>query len=367
MALAAGTTLGPYEILSLIGAGGMGEVYQARDTRLQRDVAVKILPAIVDADPERLARFEREARVLASLNHPHIAAIYGIEDAPSGTGARMPALVLELVAGQTLRERLRRGPLPFDEAMAIAFQIAEALEAAHDRGIVHRDLKPENVKLTLDEGVKVLDFGLAKALEADPSRGAADPALSPTFTELGTALGVVMGTAPYMAPEQARGRAVDRRADVWAFGAVLYEMLTGARAFPGETISDTLATVLKGDVDWGKLPTSTPRPIRRLLERCLERDPKRRLQAIGEARIVLSDPAAVEAPADANVPRHSFFTFAGIAAAFAIAALGILVGRWITPRPAATGAIHALDLIVDGIELSGDTVPTLSPDGRWLV
>jgi eukaryotic-like serine/threonine-protein kinase len=251
MGLTAGTRLGPYEILSALGAGGMGEVYRARDTKLNRDVALKVLPPAFTADADRVARFEREARVLASLNHPRIGSIYGLEDAGSG-----PALVLELVEGDTLDDRVRRGPLPLPEALAIAQQIADALDAAHASGIIHRDLKPSNIKLTRDGMVKVLDFGLARALAAEASEP--DPSKSPTMTA-GTLAGVILGTAAYMSPEQARGRPVDKRTDVWAFGCVLFEMLTGSSAFGRETVTDTIAAVVGAEPEW----TSLRRPVRR--------------------------------------------------------------------------------------------------------
>jgi len=297
MSLAPGTRLGSYEILSPLGAGGMGEVYRARDAKLNRDVAIKVLPEAVAEDAERLARFQREAQVLASLNHPHIAAIYGLEKS-----GHVEALVLELVEGETLAERIGAGPIPVDEALAIARQIVDALEAAHEKGIVHRDLKPANVKITPEGKVKVLDFGLAKALTGDAS--SPDVSHSPTLTAQATQAGVVIGTAAYMSPEQARGKAVDKRADIWAFGAVLYEMLAGRKAFEGETVSDTLAAVLRADIDWSSLPPQTPAAVRGVLRRCLDRDPKHRLRDIGDARIALEDlvstaSGAVGAGADA--------------------------------------------------------------------
>ena len=297
MTLAAGARLGPYEIVSALGAGGMGEVYRARDAKLNRNVALKVLPDVFALDPDRLARFKREAQVLASLNHPNIAAIYGFEESNpspgSGQGAVL-ALVLELVEGPTLAERIAHGPIPVDEALPIARQIAEALEAAHEQGIIHRDLKPANIKVRPDSMVKVLDFGLAKALEPI-SAPSADVTASPTITSPAmTGMGVILGTAAYMSPEQAKGRQADKRTDLWAFGAVLYEMMSGQRAFKGEDISDTLAAVLRQDIDWTALPASTPASVRRLIARCLDRDVKRRLRDIGEARIVLDDPAAAE-------------------------------------------------------------------------
>jgi eukaryotic-like serine/threonine-protein kinase len=289
-----GDRLGPYEILSRIGAGGMGEVFRGRDTRLGRDVAVKVLPETFAQDAERVARFRREAQLLASLSHPHIAAIHGLEE----TGGVL-ALALELVEGEDLAERLKRGAIPVGEALEIAGQIAEALEAAHEKGIVHRDLKPANVKVTPEGQVKVLDFGLAKAGES-PGAASADRSQSPTLAHTGTAAGLVLGTAAYMSPEQARGKAVDKRTDVWAFGVVLYEMLTAKRLFDGETVSDVLAAVLARDLDLSVLPPATPLPVRRLLARCLERDPRKRLRDIGDARIELHDARAV--PVSGSIP-----------------------------------------------------------------
>ena len=301
MTLSAGTRLGPYEILSPLGSGGMGEVYRASDAKLKREVAIKVLPEAVAKDHERLARFEREAQLLASLNHPNIATIHGVED--SG-GA--PALVMELVEGPTLEDRIAQGPIPVEEALPIAREIAEGLDYAHERGIIHRDLKPANVKLTGDGKVKILDFGLAKAL--DPVAGASSPDMtrSPTITAAATQAGVILGTAAYMSPEQARGKPADKRSDIWAFGCVLWEMLTGKRLFHGETVSDTLAAVLRADIDWETLPGGTPPAIQRLLKRCLERDPKRRLRDVGEARIAME-----EAPASLIATRAE--TAAGLA------------------------------------------------------
>ena len=285
MALAPGARRGPYEIIAKIGAGGMGEVYRARDTKLDRDVALKILPEAFASDPERLARFEREAKTLAALNHPHIAHIHGLEESD---GVR--TLVLEFVDGPTLADRIAHGPIPINEALTIARQIAEALEAAHDQGIIHRDLKPENIKVRTDGTVKVLDFGLAKAL--DPTSAAtADVTASPTITApaLMTGAGMIVGTAAYMSPEQARGKAVDRRTDLWAFGCVLFEMITGRRVFPGATVSDTIAAVLERSPDWTALPPATPPRVRHILARCLEKDPKQRWRDIADVRIELDD------------------------------------------------------------------------------
>jgi serine/threonine protein kinase len=273
LALTPGTRLGVYEVIAPIGEGGMGQVYRATDTTLGRQVAIKILPEAFASDPDRMARFEREAKTLGSLNHPHIAAIYGFE-----RSASMHALVMELVEGQDLSQRIAGGAIPLDEALPIAKQIADALEAAHEQGIIHRDLKPANIKIRPDGTVKVLDFGLAKALAPEGAGAAADAMNSPTLTrfrqgEAGTQLGMIIGTAAYMAPEQAKGRAVDRRADIWAFGVVLYEILTGAGLFRADTVTDTLAGVLKTEIDYSLLPASTPPSIRRLLGRCLEREP----------------------------------------------------------------------------------------------
>jgi serine/threonine protein kinase len=280
--ITAGTKLGPYEILSQIGAGGMGEVYRARDSKLGRDVAIKVLPEVFAHDADRMARFQREAKVLASLDHPNIASIYGLED--SG-GTR--ALVMQFVEGATLADRIKAAPIPVDEAVHIAKQIADALEYAHERGIIHRDLKPANVKVTNDDAVKVLDFGLAKALEGDPS--SIDISTSSTISRMATMQGVLLGTAAYMSPEQAKAKSVDRRADIWAFGCVLYEMLTGKQAFTGETVTDTLASIIKEEPDWKLLPSATPMRVRVLLQRCLQKDPKQRLRDIGDARISLDE------------------------------------------------------------------------------
>ncbi|MEE8606336.1 MAG: protein kinase, partial [Nitrospiraceae bacterium] len=284
-----GRTLSHYRIVEKIGAGGMGEVYRATDTKLRRDVALKVLPEVFANDAQRMARFSREAQVLASLNHPNIASIYGLEESGS-----VRCLVLELVEGPTLAERIGQGALPLDEALDIARQIAEALEAAHDRGIIHRDLKPANVKVREDGQVKVLDFGLAKALE-DP-QSEEDIANSPTLSVAATQAGVILGTAAYMSPEQTKGKRADRRSDIWAFGVVLFEMLTARRLYTGETISEVLASVMKDEPDWDALPGDTPSVIRKLLARCLAKGPRRRLQAIGEARLTLegylTDPSA---------------------------------------------------------------------------
>jgi len=275
MALATGTKLGPYEVVAQIGAGGMGEVYQAHDTKLGRDVAIKVLPDAFAHDPERLSRFQREAKMLAALNHPNIATIYGLEQS-GGTSY----LVMELVAGETLQELVTRdGPVAVEEALTIAKQIAEALEAAHEKGIIHRDLKPANVKVTPEGKVKVLDFGLAKAFEGDTSTE--DMGNSPTLSRAATMQGVILGTAAYMSPEQARGRSVDKRTDIWAFGAVLYELLTSKQAFTGEDVTEILASVVKSEPDWTRLPRTTPPAISVLLHRCLRKDRRQRTSRRG--------------------------------------------------------------------------------------
>ena len=287
MILTSGKRLGVYDITAQIGQGGMGHVYRATDTRLKRQVALKVLPDSFANDPDRLARFQREAQVLASLNHTNIAHIHGLED--SG-GVR--ALVMELVEGEDLAQRLTRGPIPIDEALPLAKQIAEALEAAHEQGIIHRDLKPANIKVREDGTVKVLDFGLAKAMDPHPSSSAAAAlADSPTITNAAamTAAGIILGTAAYMSPEQARGKVVDKRTDLWAFGCVLYEMLTGLRPFGGDDVTDTIAAVVRADPDWSRLPANTPAAIRRLLRRCLEKERVRRLADAADARLELDE------------------------------------------------------------------------------
>jgi serine/threonine protein kinase/tetratricopeptide (TPR) repeat protein len=317
--IAPGTRLGPYEILAKLGEGGMGEVWRARDTTLGRDVALKTLPAEFGDDRDRLARFEREARLLASLNHPNIAQVYGLE--ASGTTR---ALVMELVEGATLAERLAHGPLPLGDCVAVALQIAKALEEAHEKGIVHRDLKPQNVKAPTGGRVKVLDFGLAKAVDriASSTTSPTDLAHSPTITFGGTREGMILGTAAYMAPEQARGGAFDRRVDIWAFGVVLYEMLTGERLFAEASLVDTLSAVMRKEIDFGRLPASLPASLRELLRRCLERDPLRRLRDIGEARVLLaslsearsgsSQTAAAARPAPARPASVAVLPFANL-------------------------------------------------------
>ena len=325
MALQQGVRLGSFEVLGPLGAGGMGEVYRARDTRLGRDVAIKVLPEAFARDPARAARFEREARLLAAINHPAIAAIYGAEEFDS-----LRCIILELVPGETLAERLARSPLALEESLALSGQIAEALEAAHERGVVHRDLKPSNIKITPEGKVKVLDFGLAKAMEV-PS--AEDISKSPTLVAEQTRPGVILGTVEFMSPEQARGKAVDKRTDIWAFGCILFEMLSGRRAFTGETPSDVLVMILTSEPDWRALPAETPASLRELLGRCLEKDPNRRLRDIGEARIAieksLGDLRGFAPPARASRARPLR------AAAWLLSTAAVLAAAWLVLRPRA--------------------------------
>jgi serine/threonine protein kinase/Tol biopolymer transport system component len=363
MVLSVGTRIGLYEISSALGAGGMGEVYRAKDTKLGRDVALKILPASFTNDPERVARFRREAQVLASLNHPHIAQIYGLEEA-NGT----QFLVLELVDGESLDKRIARGPIPVDEALGIAKQIAEALEAAHEKGIIHRDLKPANIAVTNDGNVKVLDFGLAKAVEGTGASG--DAMNSPTITSpMMTNVGLILGTAAYMAPEQAKGKHVDRRADIWAFGTVLYEMLTGQRGYEAEDVSDTLAAVLTRDVNWSALPKVPPRLLA-LLRDCLVRDPKQRLRDIGDARRVLDqiiagdpEPAAVIAPAQSQTRPSGAHALPWGVAAIALAAAATLTFVHFRETPPTPQSVR---FQISAPEKSSIGAFALSPDGRYL-
>jgi eukaryotic-like serine/threonine-protein kinase len=412
MALKHGDRLGPYDVLDLIGEGGMGQVYKAHDTTLNRDVALKVLPETFISDPDRLARFRREAQALAALNHPHIAHIYGVEESNG-----VPALVMEFVDGPTLEdlighghpeaasvgERLRDsdsaarrespqpaapgvGPrrregsgaprgLKIDDALPIARQIADALEAAHEQGIIHRDLKPANVKVKPDGTVKLLDFGLAKAVQGDGSGSRGHEAMnSPTLTARATELGTIIGTAAYMAPEQARGRAVDRRADIWAFGVVLYEMLAGRRAFKGEDVSDTLAAVLRDTPDFDALPAATPPPVRRLLERCLTRDVRARLRDIGEARIALETTASADDDAGAppKAPVAARTRLIWMAASFAAGA-ALVAGAWAVlgagrEAPAAPGRADFAITLPDGVSLVDEAGRiAVSPDGRQVV
>ena len=358
MPLAPGTKIGGYEIVALVGAGGMGEVYRARDPRLGRDVAIKILSPAIAADIDGLMRFEREARVLASLNHPNIAAIYGVED-----GAGSPALILELVEGETLADRMARGSIPVGEAVLYARQIADALDAAHESGIVHRDLKPSNIKITEDGRVKVLDFGLAKAIAAAIAPDSAvDPAHSPTVTVHGTKGGVILGTAAYMSPEQARGKAIDKRTDIWAFGCVLYEMLARQRAFAGETTSDVIAAIIEREADGSKLPAATPPPVRRVIERCLRKDPKQRLRDIADARFDLqSDAGILRDGSNITGNRRLRLWQAAAVVAAAAAIVFAIYARRESPTAAAPAAPQLIRLTSD---LGLTTEPSLSADGR---
>jgi Tol biopolymer transport system component len=371
MALSAGTRLGAYEILAPIGAGGMGEVYRARDSKLGRDVAVKVLPAALANDADYMARFQREAQVLAALNHPNIAHIYGLEESDGGR-----ALAMELVEGPTLEERIRQKPLALNEALGIAKQIAEALEAAHERGIVHRDLKPANVKVTPEGVVKVLDFGLAKTADAGNTSGEA--VNSPTLTMRATQAGIILGTAGYMAPEQAAGKPVDKRADIWSFGVVLSEMLTGRQMFEGETISHTLAHVLTATLDFSRLPATTPAVIRDLLRRCLDRDVKTRLQAIGEARIViqrwLTNPMSETAVVGIAPSRSRFGWVVAAVVSLTLAALAFIhfrekppvaeVVRFQIPAPEKNHFAFGAYLSPDGYRIA---FPATSQDGRTVL
>jgi serine/threonine protein kinase len=347
-----GLIFGSYEIVAPLGAGGMGEVYRARDAKLGRDVAIKVLPEDFARDPERIARFQREAQVLASLNHSNIGTIYDLQKA-----ADTQFLILELVEGETLAQKLAHGPLPPDEAIDIAKQIADALETAHEKGIVHRDLKPANIKVTPDGKVKVLDFGLAKIYEADPSN--ASLSHSPTLMSARTAGGVILGTASYMSPEQARGRTVTKQTDIWAFGCVLFEMLTGRRAFSGETVSDTIAKILKDEPDWHST-TAVPSSLRRIVDRCLSKDVRRRFHDIADVRMELEDALAPVAQPSVAPPRSKYLN---IGAALLLIAVVVGIGAALSLRsksqqvPAWTGT------------LLGPAVafgPRVSPDGKFL-
>jgi serine/threonine-protein kinase len=376
MPLTPGTRIGPYEVTSIIGAGGMGEVYRALDSSLDRDVAIKILPEAFATDRERATRFTREAKTLASLNHQNIAHVHGIVELPrlpSEGGSHTIALVMEFVDGEDLAERLKLGAIPLDEAIPIAKQIADALECAHEQGIVHRDLKPANVKVRPDGAVKVLDFGLAKALstQGDSSGPSSSMMLSPTFTSPAmTQLGIILGTAAYMAPEQARGKAVDKRADVWAFGVVLFEMLSGERAFEGSEVSDTLAFVLTREPDWDALPADTPAAIRRLLKRCLHKDRKQRLADISDARLDLEEamaPIVVPRAEPIAAPPRKRWPFVAIPAALVA---GILIGgptalKLFAPPPPPAPITRFTVAPPDGVEFSniGRHFIAISPDG----
>jgi Tol biopolymer transport system component len=354
MSLSAGTRLGPYEILSALGVGGMGEVYRARDAKLNRDVALKVLPESFISDAERLARFRREAQVLASLNHPNVAAIYGVEESGDIT-----ALVMELVEGQDLSRLIARGAIPIDEAVPIAKQIAEGLEAAHEQGIIHRDLKPANIKIRPDGRAKLLDFGVAKALSAETASASVDN--TPTLTAHATKTGMIIGTAAYMSPEQARGKPIDKRSDIWAFGCVLYEVFTGRPAFAGETATDIITAVVKNEPEWSALPSDTPAHIRTLLVRCLQKDPRRRLRDIGDARLELEDPAAHPPPAARVRPSRAsrllwFVAGSFVASTFFVGIRQLERGQ---EHPARVVELHKFTASV-GLEES----PVFSADGR---
>jgi eukaryotic-like serine/threonine-protein kinase len=362
-----GHSFGGYQVVSALGAGGMGEVYRAHDATLARDVAIKVLPQLFTADSERLARFEQEARMLAALNHPHIGAIYGVEHENGVRG-----LVLELVEGSTLAERIASGPLPVPEALGIARQIADALDAAHEKGIIHRDLKPANIKITPGGIVKVLDFGLAKTATDESRPG---PCPSSTVTVGRTSEGLVLGTAAYMSPEQARGQVVDKRTDIWAFGCVLYELLTGRQPFSGETVADTIAMVLGHEPDWNRLPSNTPLRAARLVRHCLDKDLSRRLPDIADVLIELDElPSVALRPHDDNVAdrvpatparrRWPYVASGGLLAA----ATTLMVGLWMRSPAGDTGRLPAMTLRQITANPSEDAAyhGAISPDGRYM-
>jgi serine/threonine-protein kinase len=363
---------GKYKIHGEIGRGGMGVVYEAEDTTLNRRVAIKVLPDVFTTDPERLARFEREAKVLASLNHPNIAAIYGLDK----TDERR-LIVLELVEGESLAKRLDMGPLSLEETMGVCRQITEGLEGAHEKGIIHRDLKPANIKMTPEGKVKILDFGLAKAFRDDPA--GIDPAQSPTITDQMTRPGVIMGTAAYMSPEQARGKPADKRADIWAFGCILYECLTGKRAFEGETVTEIVAAILKGEPNWQALPAASPWRIKDLLHRCLRKDPRERLHDISDARIEIEAPMAYPSEA-VTAPRRPSLLWLVAGTAVALIA-GILIGptlmRGIRPAPSPLVSVvssiikvepgHRLEGRARDMERPSRTAVAISSDGKFIV
>jgi eukaryotic-like serine/threonine-protein kinase len=371
MPLDVGTRVGAYEILAAIGSGGMGEVYRARDTKLSRDVALKILPDAFALDGERIARFRREAQVLASLNHPNIAAIYGFEDSGS-----THALVLELVEGPTLADRIAKGPIPLDEALPIAKQIAEALEAAHEQGIVHRDLKPANIKVRDDGTVKVLDFGLAKLAEPALTTTGAVPTVtaSPTITTpaMMTGIGMLLGTAAYMSPEQAKGKPADKRSDIWAFGCVLFEMLTTSRAFHGDDVADTLAAVLRAEPEWAMLPADVPPAVRTLLERCVKKDRRQRIGQLSTVLFVLREPT-LGAPANAlglppSPARVHDRTAASLAAVLITAAVTSAIW-WMARPPLVHPPLTRLSFMLPAGQRFANTarrVLAISPDGLHL-
>jgi serine/threonine protein kinase len=362
------STLGAYRILSPLGTGGMGEVYRAHDPKLDREVAIKVLPEAMSADPERVARFQREARTLAAFQHPNIASVYGFEEDGSNR-----FLVMELVEGQDLSERLKAGPIAVADAVTLSLQLLEGLAAAHEQGVIHRDLKPANIKITPEGEVKILDFGLARAYSGDPE---ADSGVfsSPTVTAAMTREGVILGTAAYMAPEQARGEAVDHRADLWAFGVVLFEMLTGKQFFAGDTVSDTLAAVLRAELDWNLLPDDTPANVRRVLRRCLARNPKERLRSAADARLELLD----DEPEVEGVPVAKRSSVLPVA--IGVFAIAIFSAAWLFRPPGDTATdrvpTHLSIALPDGLQVaSRDTLPlgapqpcvAISTDGRLIV
>ena len=359
MPLAPGTRLGPYEITAQIGAGGMGEVYRATDTSLKRPVAIKVLPLSLAGDPDRLVRFQREAEVLAALNHPNIAAIHGLDRSDGHT-----ALVMELVEGPTLADRVAQGAVPVDEALGIAKQIADALDAAHERGIVHRDLKPANIKVRPDGAVKVLDFGLAKAADPASVVGSGLASLATITSPAMTQLGMILGTAAYMSPEQARGRAVDKRTDIWAFGCVLFEMLAGVRPFDGEDVTEVIGAVIHKDIDWARLPKTTPAAVRTALERCLEKDPKKRVRDIGDVSLALDGAFASPAPPVPVVaPQGRTRRGVVLTAALAVVAGIAAVAGWLARAPEPPDVVA---FTVDTPRTADPASFALSPDGRKL-
>jgi serine/threonine protein kinase len=365
MALEAGTKLGPYEILSPLGAGGMGEVYRARDSKLGREVAIKVLPEEFTQHPQKLARFEREARLLAALNHPGIATLYGVEEAEN-----QPFLVMELVEGETLADRIARGALPVDEALKISQQIAEALEAAHDKGVIHRDLKPANIKVDPEGKVKVLDFGLAKAFADEVPES--ELSQSPTLSRDATRAGVILGTAAYMSPEQAKGKTVDKRTDIFSFGIVLFEMLTGKRAFSGEDVSDVLAAILRSEPDWKALPKEISPTLLKLLRRCLTKDRKNRLRDIGEARfgieeIIAGPSEETAAPVSAST-KHGISLGTAAVAALLFGAVAVLAVWSLKPEPERPLLrVVATPPSVPPLFNSFDVNVAITPDGSRIV
>jgi eukaryotic-like serine/threonine-protein kinase len=367
MPLSPGSRIGSYEIVSMLGAGGMGEVYRARDSKLKREVAIKVLPDVLAGDPDRLARFQREAELLATLNHPNIAAVYGLEDQGSAR-----AIILELIEGATLEEQIRKGPIAMDEALRIARQIVDALEAAHDRGVIHRDLKPANIKVTPDGNVKVLDFGLAKMLESEAQASALS--MSPTISLHATYAGVILGTAAYMSPEQARGKLVDRRTDIWAFGCVVFEMLTGKRVFDpaGDTVSDAVAAVLTQEPDWRALPAATPPHIVGLLRRCLQKDARKRLPHIGVARLDIDEgPPVSLSPASAASSARPIWRRALPVAMAVLLTTAVAGASWWRfrsgPAPQAVTRFTVTLPEGQGFTSGGRQIIGISPDGRQIV